>query len=234
RRTASASSAPSAASPAEIIENGIRLVGALKTTPAGRIRRPSAAAARGPSRASSSISCALHWHYVALASFDHGEDVLTPTHQCRLYGAFIGRSVVNPGNAGPMSAVMIERGLDHVRLDSDVGHLGGDAAPEVVNAPWLYLAGKAMVEVSFAARPICEPSIGAVAKQVISGGLRHRLDDLERRRRQGDRVCAVIFAALGRQCPRGGVEVEFRPTHSADLGASIGKQDQQSDDAPVI
>jgi len=36
---------------------------------------------------------------------------------------------VKMGRSGTMAAVVIQHSLDDVRRDADIGHLGGDAAP---------------------------------------------------------------------------------------------------------
>src|SRR5262245_61194046 len=67
---------------------------------------------------------------VADAPFNEREHVLAPAHQRRFHGALVGRLVVNAGDAGAVTGVVIEHRLDHMRFDPDVGHASGDGSPD--------------------------------------------------------------------------------------------------------
>src|SRR5215472_798918 len=62
------------------------------------------------------------------ATLDQGQHVLAPTRERGLHRALVLRSVVDTRDAGPMTTVVIQRGLDHVRFDADVGHAGGNSS----------------------------------------------------------------------------------------------------------
>src|SRR5262245_38249972 len=81
------------------------------------------------------------------ASINQRQHVLAPTRQRRLHRAIVGAPIVDAGDAATMTAEMIERGLDHVRLDADVGHFGCGGSAKIVKAKRPHLAGEALIEV---------------------------------------------------------------------------------------
>src|SRR5262245_13272990 len=97
---------------------------------------------RRPARLMSGGEC----YDVALASFNQRQYVLAPARQRCLHGALVGRSVVDTGRAGAVATVMVEDGLDHVWLNSDVGHAGGDGPADVVQPPGLLRLAETMIE----------------------------------------------------------------------------------------
>src|SRR5262249_46344463 len=147
---------------------------------------------------------------------------------------FIGAAVIDAGNTAAMAAEMVERGLDHVRLDADVSHFGRGRSANVMDAPWIHSAGETLVDFPLAPTPRSETNAGAIAKQPVARAARDRLDDLERGRRQHDRVGAAVLRALLRQRPRAGLEIEFRLRDAANFLTTTAEQDQKADDLAEV
>src|SRR5262245_43911821 len=64
----------------------------------------------------------MQGHHIALAPFDQGKHVVVPARQRCLHSTLVGAAVVDAGDAAAVAPVMIERGLDHMRLDADISH----------------------------------------------------------------------------------------------------------------
>src|SRR5262245_35063110 len=91
---------------------------------------------RRPARSMSGGEC----YDLAGASFNQRHHVPAPAHERCLHFVPVRAAVVNAGDAGAIAAVVVERRLDHVRVDLDVAHAGGDGAPNVAQLPRLHAA----------------------------------------------------------------------------------------------
>src|SRR5262245_32662878 len=69
------------------------------------------------------------------AAFDQRAHMVGPHRQCGAHFALVTAAIVDPGDAAFVATLMVEHGFDNVRLDSDVGHFGGDRAPDVAQLP---------------------------------------------------------------------------------------------------
>jgi hypothetical protein len=67
--------------------------------------------------------------------------------------AFIRAFIVDAGDPAAVAAEMVERGLDVMRLDPDIGHTGGDGSLDVVNAPRFHAAGETAIDLYPPAAP---------------------------------------------------------------------------------
>src|SRR5262249_14499813 len=169
------------------------------------------------------------------APLDQVAHVLAPTDQCRLHLVSIRGAIVNAGDASTVAAVVIERRLDHVRVDLDVTHAGGDGPSEVAQLPRLHGAIEATIELFPAVSPRGVSAGRARPEQVIALAERvHRANDLERRRWQVDEMGVAVLAALLGQLPGPSIEVELARAHAADLFAPAAGEDQQANDAAEV
>src|SRR5262249_17921111 len=104
-------------------------------------------------------------------------------HQRRLDRALIGRAVVDTSNAAAVAGIVVEGGLDDVRLDPDVGHPGGDGPANVVDTPRPNDVGEPLVQILLAPAPRGKAAVGAVAEEMIAIAGWYGLDDGKRCRR---------------------------------------------------
>src|SRR6516162_11267868 len=105
--------------------------------------------------------------HLALAALDDGADMVFPQ---RKRGADLGRVaalVVDARRAALVAGLMVENLLDDMRLDSDVGHAGGNGAPKVVQRPGRRYA-RAPVEGGLRQRPIRETRRRARTEHAIA------------------------------------------------------------------
>src|SRR5262249_21349399 len=100
-------------------------------------------------------------------------DMLSPPRERGLDLRSIGAAVVDAGDAGAMAAEMVQRRLDDVRLDAEVGHAGRDGPAHIVQAPRLHGAGEPMIELRLATIPRCKAIAPVGAEYVVASRLRH-------------------------------------------------------------
>lgn len=123
---------------------------------------------------------------------------------------------------------MVQQCLCNGLRDAEHRHVRGHCAAQVVNDPRLCAFGQRLVEAFFQS-----PETG---NWRFPGGREHAIRTEEPwhlaqhpQHRVGDRhgVLPAVLGALRRQGPQAFFEVDFRPTHLGDLGASLAAQDQQ-------
>src|SRR5262249_14902833 len=93
-----------------------------------------------PARASGAARRALGGesdNRAVFAPLNQSQNVLAPPQERRLYLALIGAAIVNPSDAAAVAGIVVEHGLDDVRLDANVGHAGGNGPADVVKTPRL-------------------------------------------------------------------------------------------------
>src|SRR5262249_29517940 len=73
-----------------------------------------------------------------LAPFNQRQYVLAPTHQRGPHFVSIRAVIIDAGHTSPITAVVVQRGFDHMRVDLDVAHARGDGAAEIAQLPRLY------------------------------------------------------------------------------------------------
>src|SRR5262249_36902352 len=123
---------------------------------------------------------------------------------------------------------MVERRLDHVRMNLEVAHASGNGPAEVAQLPWLHLAAETAVERLLAFGPGGEAARRTAPEQVIARAeWKRRAHDLERRRWQVDKVGTAVLRPLFRKFPSRGVEAEFACAHATSLLRSFTDKDQQ-------
>src|SRR6516165_2378600 len=113
-------------------------------------------------------------HNLIFAALNQRQHVLAPPCQRSLHRIFVARAIVGAGNAPPVTAEMVQRGFDVMRLDPDIGHAGGDGTTKIVNAPRLYCAAKPAIQLPLGFAPAGEAGAGAIAEQAIAARSRHR------------------------------------------------------------
>src|SRR5262249_3045913 len=104
---------------------------------------------RQPARLTSGREC----YDVALAPFNQRQHVLAPARQRGLHLVPVRTTIVNSSDAAAVTAMVIEHCLDHVRVDLDVTHAGGDGAAEIAQLPRLHLAVEPAIERVLAMAP---------------------------------------------------------------------------------
>jgi hypothetical protein len=117
---------------------------------------------------------------------------------------------------------VIQGGFDHYAAAH--GHPGRNRSPNVVQVP--FRDARAPVEVGLRQRSSRE-SVAALAKQLVAAHhARHAFDDLAHHRHQRQHVRAAVLTARrwNRESPA--VEINLRPAHVAELGASAAGEDQ--------
>src|SRR5262249_17736838 len=105
------------------------------------------------------------WHLqnFALAALDQTADMTGPQRQCRAYLALVGAAIIDASDTALVATLMVEHGLDNVRLNSEVGPPGGDGGADIVQVPPDGKTGGA-IEPRFALAPIRKATAGASAE----------------------------------------------------------------------
>jgi hypothetical protein len=93
-----------------------------------------------------SAACGKAQNFSLLAGND-ALNVIGPQRQRSAHLALIARPVIDPCDARPVAALVIEHGLNNVRLHAEVGHASGDRPPYVVDSPAPYGVSKFLVEI---------------------------------------------------------------------------------------
>ena len=109
---------------------------------------------------------------IAGASIGNGRNVFGPSQQCAGLFCFIGAAIVDPGDTRSCAADVIENCFNDVRADANLGHAGGAAPAQIVNAPRADL--HAIVEALFGSAPT-RKALCACAEDKGASLLRSRL-----------------------------------------------------------
>src|SRR6516162_8261779 len=119
--------------------------------------------------------------HLALAALDDGADMVFPQRKRGADLALVARSVVDASRASLVAGLVVKDLLDDVRLHADVGQLGGNGPPDVVQRP--SDDARALIKRLLLVIPAREAVIGAGAEQLITRReTRNRVDNVERRR----------------------------------------------------
>jgi len=107
-------------------------------------------------------------------------------------------------------------------------HVRGHRAAQIVDDPRFGAFGQRLVEpVLQATEPRNWRFAGGREHVVRPEEPRHPAQHVNHRVGDRNRVLPAVFRALRRQGPQAFFEVEFRPAHLGDLGASLAAEDQQ-------
>ena len=82
--------------------------------------------------------------------------MLAPAQQRCLHFVPVRAAVIDAGDTGAVTAMVIEHRLDHMWVDLDVAHAGGGGAAEIAQLPRLYLAVEPALERVLAMSPFGE------------------------------------------------------------------------------
>src|SRR4029078_9323686 len=74
-------------------------------------------------------------HHDGLPALDDGEQMFSPKVQRLAFLLIVGRSIIDARNTALMTRGMVQHRLDHMRLNSQLGHARGDGAPQIVRRP---------------------------------------------------------------------------------------------------
>jgi hypothetical protein len=140
--------------------------------------------------------CSQRYHPV-IAPFNRRRQSLGPQVERGALFLLVGRAIVDAGDARLVAADVVQDGLDHVRLDTQIGYAGRRGATKIVDRPGCERRsgrGEPGVEPSLPMGPAAEP---AACKHVVpvSAGRDDRCENGLRRFGKGTR-CARRFFVL--------------------------------------
>src|SRR5262249_41643159 len=175
----------------------------------------------------------LQRHDFLLAALDQTADMIGPQGESLADLALVTAAIVDPGDAALVATLMVEHGLDNVRLDSDVALPGGNRPPNVMHRPSRYAGTPVERGLAVLPRPRGKAALGTLAEQRVARcHLRHRVEDSAHRRQYRQRMRTAVLGTHRWDCPF--AAVNLGPAHVADLATTAAGQDQQSDDAAVV
>src|SRR5262249_47284578 len=101
----------------------------------------------------------------SLAALDQGPNVVGPQGEGIANLTLVAAAIVAPGAPALVATLMVEHGLDNVRLDSDVGHPGGNRPPNVMHRPSRYAGTPVERGLAVLPRPRGKAALGTLAEQ---------------------------------------------------------------------
>src|SRR5215471_6959586 len=116
-----------------------------------------------------------------------------------------------------MSAVVIESRFDNMRLDAETGHTSCGRPSQIVHVPRRDPVAKPLIELRLVSAPRHEARAALTAEQKLAAVALDRRENFPCRRRQRDRVRAMVLAPHSRQHPDSSRWIVLVPFHAADL-----------------
>jgi hypothetical protein len=134
---------------------------------------------------------------------------------------------------------VIENGFDDVRRNSDLRHIGRDAAAEIVQHPRQHRIGAGRLArsgdplIEHALRDRIAGEAGSPRTENGGSNSRDRLEQPQCWRRQRHIMRLAILGTRSRQPDHVSREVDLGPSETADLLAALAGEDQELEDGSV-
>ena len=87
----------------------------------------------------------IHFNTVLLATFDERADMISPHRQRSPHLSLVGTAIVDASRTGTVAGVVVQHGLDHMRLHAEVGHSRCHGATQIMQAPSLHFRAEALI-----------------------------------------------------------------------------------------